>query len=580
VDIQLRPYQQEAKDAFFDALVENRRQLIVLPTGAGKTVVFGAIARQFHEQVSADKPILVIAHRSELLDQAEQKLQMVWPRVFTGRIQAERNEQLGEVLFASTQTLVAGRAVRPPGLIIYDEAHHSRADGAYKVLERLGVFEPDGPMLLGVTATPSRSDKNELGDIFTHLTYERTILQMIMDGYLADVRGVKVSVPGLNLRAIRTTAGDYNAKDLSYALNGDEALDAVVEAVQEHAADRKSLVFAVDVKHGQALAKRFKEAGVASASIDGTMPPQERASILTAFEKNQLRVLVNCQILTEGYDEPSVDTVVIARPTRSSSLYTQMVGRALRLHPNKVDALVLDLTGASDDKSLQTFTRLMKTQKKAKPDVVTMVNDEADDASELPMDDGESVGEWINRVEHVKREKAVVQAINLFVNRSRYRWQQVKEMFAICYADTRWAYLYRDGNEFWPVLELNHRKFMPLHDRPLPLEYAQGIAEGFLELLESKLIQKDADWRIAPMSEKQAAILDKYRIAYQKEWTRGMASDALNQVFAQERVNVLSGKFVPQKWVEFLSSTKGKMWLEQKVESFRAYAESRQQGVR
>ncbi|MCL6598921.1 MAG: DEAD/DEAH box helicase family protein, partial [Alicyclobacillus macrosporangiidus] len=229
--IQLRPYQQEAVEAFFNALPEHKRQLIVLPTGAGKTIVFGATARRYYETVSSDNPILVIAHRTELLDQAEQKIQYVWPGVVTGRVQGQRNEQLAQVLIASTQTLVAGRTIPKPGLIIYDECHHSRAEGALGVLQRLGVFEPDGPPLLGVTATPSRSDRTELGDVFEHLTYERTILQMIMDGYLADVRGIRVEVPGLNLSAIRTVGGDYNAKDLSHVMNIEEALEVFSDYV-------------------------------------------------------------------------------------------------------------------------------------------------------------------------------------------------------------------------------------------------------------------------------------------------------------------------------------------------------------
>ena len=577
--IQLRPYQQQAQDAFFDALPEHSRQLIVLPTGAGKTVVFGSIARRFHEHVNPDDPILVIAHRSELLDQAADKMQLVWPGALTGRIQASKNEQLGEVLLASTQTLVAGRQIRRPGLIIWDEAHHVRAEGAMNVLERLGVFEPGGPPLLGVTATPSRSDRTELGDVFEHLTYERTILQMIMDGYLADVRGVKVSVPGLHLGAIRTTGGDYNAKDLSYVMNADETLDAVLEAVQAHAAQRKCLVFAVDVKHAKALADRFNQAGMASAAVDGGMPSEERASILHAFATNQLRVLVNCQILTEGYDQPDVDAVVIARPTRSSSLYTQMVGRALRLHPNKTDALILDLTGASDDKSLQTFTRLMKTQKKAtNEETKTASSKGASPKEDLPMEEGESVGEWMTRMaENQEKAQAVARAINLFANRTRYRWQSVKDMFAICFEDTRWAYLFRDENDYWPVLEINNQKFIPLHDRAVPLEYAQGIAEGFLDLLESKVIQKDADWRTAPMSPRQGHILDKYRIRHDETWTRGMASDALTRVFARGRVRTMVKNFDPNKWREFLQKPEGRAWLENRITRFRAYAQGQSQ---
>jgi len=583
VEIRLRPYQQEAIDSFFAALPEHKRQLIVLPTGAGKTVVFGALARHYFEHVDSSKPILVLAHRTELLEQAETKLQMVWPAVMTGRVQAERNEQLGQVMLASTQTLVAGRSIREPGLIIYDECHHSRAEGALRVLKELGAFEDNGPALLGVTATPSRSDKTELGDVFEHLTYERTILQMIMDGYLSDVRGKKVVIPNLELKQVRMSGGDYSAQDLSVAMNHDIALNAVVEAFVRHAKERKAVIFAVDVKHAKALAERFKLAGYKAAAIDGTMKWEDRTKILQDFAKDKLRILVNVQVLSEGFDQPDVDCVVIARPTKSQSLYTQMVGRALRLHPGKNDALVLDLTGASDDKNLQTFARLMKTQttpeKKAAPAPRSKEKSNAQPAEDLKtMMTGESVAEWLARLaaeEQARGDEAeqFVQAINLFANRSRFRWERVKDHFAISYGNGHWAYLILEGQTWWPIIELTGPRYLPLHDEALPLEYAQGIAEGFLELLETKLIQKDADWRTAPVSERQAYLLGKYHIQYDKTWTRGMASDALNQRFAKRQIKQALNSFDPSKWRLAWEKPELKLKYEQMVAALRESAQ-------
>lgn len=586
MEIQLRPYQEEAIDAFFAALPKQRRQLITLPTGAGKTVVFGTLAKRYYDTVSSDKPILVMAHRTELLEQAEAKLRMVWPDVLTGRVQAERNEQLAQVILASTQTLVAGRSIREPGLIIYDECHHSRAEGALRVLEQLGVFQENGPPLLGVTATPSRSDKTELGDIFEHLTYERTILQMIMDGYLSDVRGKKVVIPNLELKQIRMSAGDYNAQDLSVAMNHDMALNAVVEAVVQHAKDRKSIIFAVDVKHAKALANRFQLAGYKAGEIDGTMKVEERTRILQDFAQNKLRILVNVNVLTEGFDQPDVDCVVIARPTKSQSLYTQMVGRALRLSPGKEEALVLDLTGASDDKNLQTFARLLKTQTKQKPKKEKSkgnlkVADNAMEEERQTLRTGESVSEWLRRLAELEKvdqdaENEFVQAVNLFANRSRFRWERVKDHFAISYGDGHWAYLILENRAWWPVIELNGPKYLPLHDQALPLEYAQGIAEGFLELLESKVIQKDADWRSAPITQKQSFLLDKYRIPHDSTWTRGMASDALNERFARKQVKQALASFSPDRWRTAWEKPEVKHKYELKLAQLRQSVQQRQ----
>ena len=558
--LRLRPYQAEAVEKFFEALPTYRRQLISLPTGSGKTVLFSAVARRYHESVDPNKPILIMAHRSELLDQAQAKLEMIWPGVLCGRVQAERNEQLGQVIIASTQTLVSGRQIPRPSLIIYDESHHSRSAGSMRLLEEIGVFKDDGPVLLGVTATPSRADKLELGDVFQHLTFERTVLQMIMDGYLTDVRGTKVTIPNLELRNMRITSGDYNTKDLSIVLNREMSLNTTVEAVLKHAKDRKKIVvFAVDVNHVNALAERFKHAGYRAAAIDGSMSTKERSSILSQFANKDLSILVNVMVLTEGFDDSEIDCVVIARPTRSSSLYTQMVGRALRLHPSKQDALVLDLTGASDDKNLQTFARLMTTQtinkhedeseRQPKSKKTPMPSNDVD-TSMLP---DESVTEWLKRLKEQEiaenlAPEQFVQSINLFANRSRFRWVQVKNNFSISYGDGQWAYLIVEDRSWWPVLELPQNKYLPVHDKPLPLEYAQGIVEGFLELLESKVIDGNADWRTAPMSQRQKHLLYKYWVKYDKSWTRGMASDVLNQKFAKSQVKKVLASFDPERW--------------------------------
>lgn len=593
LEIKLRPYQEEAMSNFFAILPEKKRQLIVLPTGSGKTVVFGSIAKKFAEitrteylkhNFAVSGPILVMAHRTELLDQAEEKLHMVWPESMVGRVQGTSNELLGDVLVASTQTLVAGRKIPKPSLIIYDECHHARAEGALAVLKRLGVFEEDGPALLGVTATPSRNDRTELGDVFEHITYEKTILEMIVDGYLCDVKGVRVDVPNLELKRLRTTGGDYNQKDLAIVMNHEIALKAVVEAVKTHVGNRKALLFAVDVQHAKQLADWLKLAGIKAESVDGSMSAESRASVLANFAENKIQILVNCQILTEGFDQPDVEAVIIARPTRSQSLYTQMVGRALRLYPEKENALVVDLTGASEDKSLQTFAKLMKTQTvrrkldNGKPSSGGVKQAETQELGD--MHPSESVKEWLLRLaqEDSEEKEATLQfakAVNLFANRTRYSWTKVNNAFAICYGDNQWVYLLPENRKYWPVLELEEGKYVPLHDESLTLKYAQGVAEGFMELFEGRLIPKDADWRNAPMSQKQDYILGKYRIKHDKTWTRGKASEALNKVFAKKRVKLVVKSFSPDKWREVFEQPAKKEKYNLVIRSLRSIAQKR-----
>lgn len=574
MELALRPYQAEAVDSFFSSLTGHRRQLLTLATGLGKTVVFGAIARRWHEQVDSARPIVVMAHRTELLEQAARTLAMVWPGVRTGYVQGERNEQNAPVLLCSTQTLVAGRRVPEPGLVIYDESHHARADGSMQVLERLGVFREGGPALLGVTATPYRADGHELGDVFTHVTYEMTILDGILQRYLTDVRGKRVEIPDLDLKRLRLVAGDYNQKDLSIAMNAQAALEAVVEAVKAYAVDRKSILFAVDVTHAHALARRFVAAGMQAAAVDGTMGDGERHQVLANFAAGKLQVLVNCQILTEGFDEPSVDCVVIARPTRSRSLYVQMVGRSLRLYPGKEHALVLDLTGASDDKSLQTFTRLMRTQDKPKKASEAQKALEEDAKDWRP---DETVLQWQTRLAEVDAERKArleqeARDVNLFADRSRFRWARVGDSFAISFGDERWAYLLRDEVGWWPVLEVEAGKLLPLYDAPVGLGYAQGVTEAYLSSLgerEEKLIDKEADWREAPLTDRQKHVLDKYRIAYDANWTRGMATDELGKRFAKRRLKDVSARWDPAKFRGWLEDERLRQRYEQKLASLR-----------
>lgn len=187
---------------------------------------------------------------------------------------------------------------------------------------------------------------------------------------------------------------------------------------------------------------------------------------------------------------------------------------------------------------------------------------------------GESVSEWLQRIAVLEKneqqaEDQFVQSVNLFANRTRFRWEQVKDHFAISYGDGHWAYLILEGRNWWPVIELNVQKYLPLHDQALPLEYAQGIAEGFLELLESKVIQKDADWRTAPISQRQSYMLDKYRIKHDSTWTRGMASDELNKRFARRQVKQVLAAFNPDKWRKAWEQPHLKRKYEQMVASLR-----------
>ncbi len=373
----LRPYQAEALDLTARAEADGtRRQLGVAATGLGKTVMFCALARQVGGRT------LILAHRDELVGQAAAKVREVWPEATVGIVKADQNDVHAQVVVASVQTLArehrlaqlaaaAGQdapagavtaslfaAAAPFSLVVVDEAHHAAADSYRRILAGLDAGQPDGPLLLGVTATPDRGDGQGLDGVFDRIVWSYDLLWGIRSGYLSDVRGLRIGLQGLDLSNVRVSRGDYQAGDAGRALEAADAPQAIARAWAEHAADRRTLVFTPTVATAAAVAEAFTGAGVRAAWVSGETPMDERRRLLAAYSAGEVQVLANCAVLTEGYDEPRTDCVVVARPTRSRALYAQMVGRGTRRHPDKADCLVLDVVGATDEHSLVTIPRL------------------------------------------------------------------------------------------------------------------------------------------------------------------------------------------------------------------------------
>jgi superfamily II DNA or RNA helicase len=366
-EIKLRDYQRGAIDAVFAAWKEGmRRPAIVLPTGAGKTVVFASLIKEFMPWADDDtapgipanrgKRVIVLAHRDELVDQAIAKIRAIAPELKVGKVKAQSNEIEADVMVCSVQTLaskvrlawVSGRSQMdygPIGLIITDECHHAAA-ASYK---RIYAAFPDA-LQLGVTATMARGDGVGLGKVWDDVVYKRSILNLISKGHLVDVRTKQIDLKGLDLGAVKTSMKDWQAGDLGQALMEAEADTAIARAYREHAGDRQGLVFTPTVETAHAAMDALASSGIPAAVVDGTTPLEERRVIYESCRRGKVQVLVNCMVLTEGFDMPQLEVAVIARPTQSAPLYTQMVGRVLRPWPGKKEALVLDLVGASANK--------------------------------------------------------------------------------------------------------------------------------------------------------------------------------------------------------------------------------------
>lgn len=334
--MELRPYQAEAKAAVFEQWDKGAlKTLVVLPTGCGKTIVFAKVAEYCVRQ---GYRVLILAHRGELLEQAADKIKKStnlgcatekaeqtclgsWFRITVGSVQSMQREkrlsQFSEDYF---------------NVIIIDEAHHCISDGYQKVLQHFPTAK-----VLGVTATPDRGDMRNLGEFFESLAYEYTLPKAIREGYLSPIKAMTIPLQ-LDLSGVSIQSGDFKAGDIATAL--DPYLHQIADEMMKYCRDRKTVVFLPLVKTSQKFKEILNEKGFKAAEVNGES--KDRAEVLEAFDKGEYNVLCNSMLLTEGWDCPSVDCVIVLRPTKVRSLYSQMVGRGTRLCEGKSHLLLLD----------------------------------------------------------------------------------------------------------------------------------------------------------------------------------------------------------------------------------------------
>lgn len=334
--MELRPYQQEAREAIFEQWDGGvLKTLLVLPTGCGKTIVFAKVTE---DCVRRGDRVLILAHRGELLEQAADKIRQStglgcavekaeetcmgsWFRVVVGSVQSMmREKRLGQFPEDYFQT------------IIIDEAHHCISDSYQKVLNHF-----NGAKILGVTATPDRGDMRNLGSYFESLSYEYTLPKAIREGYLSPIKALTIPLK-IDMTGVGVQAGDFKASDISTAL--DPYLQGIAQEMEKYCKDKKTVVFLPLVKTSQKFRDLLNAHGFRAAEVNGDS--QDRSEVLEAFDRGEYNVLCNSMLLTEGWDCPSVDCVVVLRPTKVRSLYCQMVGRGTRLSPGKDHLLLLD----------------------------------------------------------------------------------------------------------------------------------------------------------------------------------------------------------------------------------------------
>ncbi|WP_019498372.1 DEAD/DEAH box helicase [Pseudanabaena sp. PCC 6802] len=332
-EVKLRPYQRSLVEKVFRAWQSgNRRVLMQLPTGGGKSVILSAIARELqHEGVVA------IAHREELVVQLNEHLQR-WCDRPVGIIKAGYpSNPLFPIQVASIQSLVR-RELPKAGLAIIDEAHHSTADTYRKVLDNY----PESK-ILGVTATPIRTDGSGFDGLFDHMVTGISVKELIADGHLCPFKLYADANP-IDTRGVRTVGGDYNQKQLANAVDAALLSGNLIASYRKYADRKRCVVFAINVNHSKEICDRYSSEEISAEHLDGTTPSDERRAILDRFRSGETLVLTNCGIVSEGFDLPAIACVQIARPTKSLALWLQMVGRVLRPSHDKEYATILDHT--------------------------------------------------------------------------------------------------------------------------------------------------------------------------------------------------------------------------------------------
>lgn len=334
--MELRPYQETARQKVQEEWKEGKkRTLLVLPTGTGKTIVFSKI---IEDRVKKGERVLVIAHRGELLEQASDKLyKSTGLKTATEKAEQTSLGSFYRVVVGSVQTLQREKRLNqfPPeyfDTIVIDEAHHAISDGYQRVLQHF-----ENANVLGVTATPDRGDMRNLGSYFDSLAYEYSLPEAIKSGYLSPIKALTIPLK-LDLSNVKQQAGDFSTKDLGTAL--DPYLEQIAEEMKKQCLNRKTVVFLPLVKTSQKFRDILNQHGFKAAEVNGESGDREQ--VLKDYEEDKYNVLCNSMLLTEGWDCPSVDCVIVLRPTKVRALYSQMVGRGTRLAPGKKELLLLD----------------------------------------------------------------------------------------------------------------------------------------------------------------------------------------------------------------------------------------------
>lgn len=548
----LRDYQQDALDAISKALARGvRRQLIVSPTGSGKTVIFAHIPQKIPGRM------LLLAHREELLTQAADKIAKVNPTLSIDIEQASQYASLdADVVLASVATLGrknSSRLQRFPSdhftSVVVDEAHHSAAATYVRVLEHFA----DVRLRLGVTATPQRGDNITLSHIFDEVVYYKTMMDLIKSGYLCDLVGYRVTT-ATDISKVATRAGDYVDSQLSQVVNHPSRNKLAVDSYKQYLDNERAVVFCVDVAHAEAMTAAFKKAGIASTMVVGTTDKDERRRVFADFHDGTIKVLCGVGVFVEGFDEPALKGVIMARPTRSQLFYTQAIGRSTRLYDGKDHAIIIDLADASEGKRPVGLPTLMG----------------------LPPDfdaQGKSMTEVVDRFKELEEKSPSEASRARNLDDIDASWERI-DLFRppdlnpalLEYSSLVWM----ESSPGHYVLNISNVERMKISENPLgtfdifyintesattqkiitiqEMRLAFGVVDEWVKQhrpAQLKLVDGEAMWRKEAPSDKQIRWLKKFGVPITADLTKGQAAIMLDQLFAS---NPRPPRSAQQQW--------------------------------
>lgn len=536
----LRPYQQEAVDAVLHSWgTECRSTAVVLPTGTGKSTVIAAVAAA---SARLGLRVVLLAHRAELLDQMAASVAMVDPALApVGIVRAWRDDSTADIVAASLQTLTNRNRLHAIGrrdVILWDEVHHGGAESWRAVLD---YFQLNGrPFFCGFTATLRRDDGKALREIIDEVAYEKDLRWAIDEGYLVRPRGLTVKIPTLDMGKVKVRAGDYANNDLAEVMEAETS--EVVKAIANNARDRRAIIFAASVRAAWDIAVGLDALGIRTGVITGSMTYDERQPVYEDFRSGETQMLVTVQVLTEGADFPMCDAVVIARPTRSQNLYSQMVGRALRLFEGKDDALVLDLVGASRVLGLVTLSNLDAgtTTKTVDPDGNEVPPSDDDPLDELPAGPAKPRQKRLGPIETI--------GIDLLSgDHTATLWLETRKGVPFIPAGDRFVFLWREASHgtIDPLYRVGHMTGKGradggwIEERPWPAHTAKEIAEDWLLSQGIDPPLRRAAWRVgrsAP-SDAQVRFARNLGVETPEDMDKGRVSDEINIALASRRLD-------------------------------------------